>query len=184
MATRSLSITTGWFAGYEGLLVRDVDPRTGSESDVLPRGAARLYDRLSEWAIMVRDHYDRVDRVDVTAGWRDEDVRRDFVAEARDLESDLGHVLGNGWDVRVSPEPGLTCVSLAGEYGCEWPLWIAGGLSDPLDWPMLSSAMVERLGRWALQADPDHHPPPDPVTTETLRRDLARELGDRFCVAA
>lgn len=125
-----------------------------------------------------------VDQLDVTAGWHDEDVRRAFVADARELERDLVHALGNGWHVDVSPEPGLTCVSLAGEYGCDWPLWVATGQSDPDDWPMLSPAMADRLRAWAAQADPDHYPPPDPVMTERLRRDLARELGARFRVRA
>jgi hypothetical protein len=167
-----------------GLSIWTYHETTGLDSEGLPAGARRFEDGLSVWSELARDHYSWVDHVDVTRGWTDDDVRREFVSQADEMQVWIAEELGTGWDVQVSPEPGVACVRLMGEYGCDWPLWVASGLSGPDDWPMLSSAMVARLERWAALADPDRYPGPDDATTEKLRRDLARELGDRFRVTA
>ncbi|MET0928417.1 MAG: hypothetical protein ABWX74_02815 [Aeromicrobium sp.] len=184
MARRRLRVSVLWFARPSGLSIWTHDQRTGLESEGLPAAARDLSARLSGWSELLRDHYAWVDDVDVTRGWTDEDVRREFVHQADELQIELSTVLGTSWTVDVSPEPGLACVRLMGEYGAHWPLWVADGGTCPESWPMLSAAMVERLERWAELADPDHYPGPETSTTETLRRDLARELGDRFRVTA
>lgn len=184
MPSRSLRVSVGWLFGATGLSIRAFEESTGAETEGLPGDAGWLESRLFAWADLVHQHYTWVDDVDATRGWRDEDARRRFVVEADDLGHQLRRVLGSGWDVHVSPEPGVTVVGLAGEHSCRWPLWLTGGLSSPESFPMLSSSMIERLERWADLADPDHYPGPKPDVTETLRRDLARELGGSFRVVA
>ncbi|MCD9197826.1 hypothetical protein [Aeromicrobium wangtongii] len=182
MAAQSLSVSVAWFLGASGLWLRTSDHTTGAETEDLPAPAQALWTQLYDWADLVHDNYVWVSGLDVTRGWRDEEARRQFVREADDLGHRLRRVLGKGWDVDVSPEPGVTVVRMAGEYGCRWPLWVAGGQSDPGSFSMLSDRTLERLERWAELADPDHHPGPPPELTAELRADLARELGSRFRV--
>lgn len=183
MAVRQLRISTGWFIGYSGLSIWTLDRQTGLEHEGLPSPVRGFHARLTEWSELARDHYSWVDDVDVTQGWTDDDVRREFVHRADELRVALARVLGRQWDVDVSPEPGLACVRLMGEYGAHWPLWVADGGTGPEDWPMLSASLVERLEAWAVLADPEHYPGPTLVETATLRGDLARELGENFRVA-
>lgn len=184
MASPPLSISVTWFGEPDEPSIWVRDSRTGTETRGLPPVAAGVGRLLRDWAELPRDHYAWVDDVDVTQGWSDDDVRREFVIQTDELRSELQLLLGRGWSVDVSPEPGLTCVRLMGEHGAHWPLWVSDGGTCPDDWPMLSATMVGRLEQWAVLADPEHDSEPDPVVTETLRGDLSRELGDRFRVRA
>jgi hypothetical protein len=176
----SLSVSTRWLFGATGLSVSTLDWSTGAETEELPQGAAVLGPRLSDWADLVNEHYTWVDDIDATRGWRDEDARRQFVVEADDLGHQLRRALGRGWQVHVSPQPGLTVVSLAGEYFSDWPLWVTGGGTGPESWPMLSPAMIERLTQWAELAVPDRYPGPAPDVTA----ELPGQIGPTFRVVA
>lgn len=154
----------------------------GGHDDGLPEQASRFAARIDEWAGLVRDHYAISDPIDLAQGWTSEDARGAFVAEATRLEADLRLALGRRWSVDVSPEPGVAVVRLMGECSSEWPLWNWEGASESRRWPMLSDRLRRHLTQWAIQAEPDHVPQPDPVLTERLAHDVRQELGPRFLV--
>ncbi|MFO6453492.1 MULTISPECIES: hypothetical protein [unclassified Aeromicrobium] len=157
---------------------------SGHEHAGLPDSCEDLTPVVDRAVALLTESYRPVDfdELDLTLGWTDEESRLEFLEVTKRLETRLRRRLRRQWTVRVSPSPGVVEVTLMGEYMCDWPLWTHDGLSDPDDWTMLSDDLKDRLRAWAVEADPDHVPGPDPVVTEQLLQELRSVLGSRFVV--
>lgn len=147
---------------------------------LLPSAVQHLHGRWVELQSLVCAHVseESFDELDLASRWDDETARLHVLAGLDALEQDLSEALGPDHEVRISREPAVTEVTMAGEYGSTWPL--GGGTTGREDWPMISDRLADHLTQWAILADPDSDRRPPPDFTERVVRDLRRELGDRF----
>lgn len=158
---------------------------SGHEHAGLPDSCQDLAPAVDRAVALLSDAYrpPGFDELDLTLGWSDEESRLQFLEVTERLERTLRRRLRREWTVRVSRSPGVAEVTLMGEYLCDWPLWVHDGLSDPDDWTMLTDDLKDRLRAWAVTADPDHVPGPNPLVTEQLLYELRAALGSRFAVS-
>ena len=180
MAEHQLDISVSLWSGQVSIWQEHLVDGTYERG--LPPKTQDMGSRMTAWARLSQEHFTWAKDANYAQGWDAEGPRQEFFRESRGIAESLKKVLGRSWEVRVSPEPAVTVVRLMGEYGCEWPLWAYGGGTGPESWPMLSDQLRDRLLAWAVQAEPDHLPRPDPDVTARLARDLRSELGSGFLV--
>jgi len=168
----SREIRIQWNKIYGGYFVTD-----DSGATTLPHVSDGLAVDVDAWKQYLHDHFEVHHPDDIRGGrWANGDGRS-YAQEARRLEREFAREVPRGEVVvTVDPFPGVVVLRLFADYTW-WPVWDGYGLTDPADFPEMSSGLRLDLETWALEVEVGEG---DRAVGEPLAQRLRDELGPDF----